>query len=480
MAGIAASLAAAAHYAWLARHNEYDDALIYARYVRNALGGAGLVYNPGERVNALTSPLYAYLSLAAAYLVGDVPASQVLLGGVFLFLTAATVILVFHRQGLAPYGAVAGLAIVTQGYFYWTFGMETTLFLFLASLSLLLWLERRTRLAAVAAGLLTITRAEGVLLLAILAVAHYRRHRRAPPAGVGVAVATVVAAPIVFNLWYYGQALSHTFAAKIAQGRSGLWGEGFLFLQVGYVFHGLLDTNPLLVVVPGVLVACSTVRWLRTELSTILLVYLAAYSLLYVGLNVPNYHWYYAIYFFAAAFFAAHGLAVVADGLARLPLHLPCRARLTAATTLLVAGLLLGTQAVASERWLRTESPPHAYRAIGLWLRDHTPAASTLACVEIGILGWYSERYIVDIVGLVSPPNARLLGRRDFAGWTRFYTPDYILIHDPLWPHEGSVQALLDAGVYAPVPDFPFAGYRLLSRPPAEGRSPAGLPGSPG
>ena len=36
-----------------------DDAFITARYVRNLLAGEGLVYNPGERVEGFTSPLWA-------------------------------------------------------------------------------------------------------------------------------------------------------------------------------------------------------------------------------------------------------------------------------------------------------------------------------------------------------------------------------------------------------------------------------------
>ena len=46
----------------------------------------------------------------------------------------------------------------------------------------------------------------------------------------------------------------------------------------------------------------------------------------------------------------------------------------------------------------------------------------------------------------------------------QLYAPDYILAHDPLWPHEQSVRALVEAGVYVPVPGVPFRGHVLLSR----------------
>jgi hypothetical protein len=259
--------------------------------------------------------------------------------------------------------------------------------------------------------------------------------------------------------------LPNTLAAKVAQGRSGLWGEGLLFLHVGYLARSVLDANPLLLILPGILVASSTVRWFRDDVTTILLAYLAIYSLSYVWLDVPNYHWYYAIYFYAAALLGAYGLKALADGLGSLPLEDVDTRRLSTITVIAVASVLLVAQGMGSQR-LRAAGPPETYRAIGLWLRDHTPAESKIACVEVGTVGWYSGRYVVDILGLVSPHNATLLAKGDFDGWTRFYAPDYILAHDPLWRQERGIQKLLDTGAYASVRNFPFIGYRLLSKRP--------------
>ena len=53
------------------RGHELDDALIYARYIQNLISGNGLVYNTGEYVNGLTSPLFAYLSITPAWVMND-------------------------------------------------------------------------------------------------------------------------------------------------------------------------------------------------------------------------------------------------------------------------------------------------------------------------------------------------------------------------------------------------------------------------
>src|SRR5437870_5658353 len=41
-----------------------DDAYIVARYVRQLYDGNGLVFNPGERINAITSPLLTFVIAA--------------------------------------------------------------------------------------------------------------------------------------------------------------------------------------------------------------------------------------------------------------------------------------------------------------------------------------------------------------------------------------------------------------------------------
>ena len=69
-------------FTYLSRHLQLDDALIYDRYVYNALHGLGLVYNAGEHVNALTSPAYSYILLAISWLLHG----QIQLAAVLIFI----------------------------------------------------------------------------------------------------------------------------------------------------------------------------------------------------------------------------------------------------------------------------------------------------------------------------------------------------------------------------------------------------------
>ncbi|HRC70712.1 MAG TPA: hypothetical protein PLS42_13790 [Candidatus Competibacter denitrificans] len=71
------------YLAWVNRHYQLDDALIYLRYVRNFLNGEGLVYNEGVYFNGLTSPLYSYLLILAGALVSNLQVATILLAALF-------------------------------------------------------------------------------------------------------------------------------------------------------------------------------------------------------------------------------------------------------------------------------------------------------------------------------------------------------------------------------------------------------------
>src|SRR5262245_55750696 len=48
-------------HAILLRHFVVDDAFITFRFARNIAGGFGPVFNPGERVEGFSNPLYTYV-----------------------------------------------------------------------------------------------------------------------------------------------------------------------------------------------------------------------------------------------------------------------------------------------------------------------------------------------------------------------------------------------------------------------------------
>jgi len=98
--------------------------------------------------------------------------------------------------------------------------------------------------------------------------------------------------------------------------------------------------------------------------------------------------------------------------------------------------LLVTAVPMARTAWLQRASRPHAgeraYIAIGQWLARETPPDATVGYLEVGFIGYYSRRHIVDPLGLVSPGAAEAITRRDFLHTYRTRRPDVIL-HQPLF-----------------------------------------------
>jgi hypothetical protein len=84
--------------------------------------------------------------------------------------------------------------------------------------------------------------------------------------------------------------------------------------------------------------------------------------------------------------------------------------------------------------------------------------------VEVGTVGWYADRHIIDILGLTNPYNAGYIAKGDADSWPIHYQPDYILIHKPLWIHETIAKPLEEAGAYAAVASFNIPGYAMLHK----------------
>ncbi|MBL0011441.1 MAG: hypothetical protein IPP22_11535 [Nitrosomonas sp.] len=102
------------------------------------------------------------------------------------------------------------------------------------------------------------------------------------------------------------------------------------------------------------------------------------------------------------------------------------------------------------------------YASIGSWLKENTNINSSVAMVEIGTVGWYADRYIIDILGLTNKYNADYIADSDVVSWLSKYQPDYILRHEPRWVHEGATEYLEREGIYTSVSSFNFPGYVLL------------------
>jgi hypothetical protein len=68
------------------------------------------------------------------------------------------------------------------------------------------------------------------------------------------------------------------------------------------------------------------------------------------------------------------------------------------------------------------------YIPAAVWVRDHSAPDQTVASSEIGLIGWYSERPMIDYLGLYTPLLATQFLDRHWLYWVRHYQPDFYLV----------------------------------------------------
>jgi len=422
LAGVAALLFV------LFRDWAYDDPFITFRYAANLQAGLGFVYNPGLRVLSTTTPLYTLLLALLGLLWPDLPRLSVLVGAVSLGLGGLALYLLGRCWRTPTAGALAALLYPLSPLMLGTLGAETGFYLMWVLGALALYARGRYRGAAVLAGLATLTRGDGILVGGVLALAFLGKHRRVPWRPLGLFLLTTL--PWFLFAWgYFGSPFPATLAAKRFQAQMAIsdsFLEGFVRMVVNYARQPLYLPYGLLLVL-GLGYAMVRARpWL------LLVAWGSAYFIGYTLLGVSRYFWYYAP--FTPVFLALVGLGGQAleelgsralPGLRRHPWW-----------RWVLAGLLLVPQ-LTGIRYLYRHPDPRAriYRDVGRWLAEHTPPGARVGTLEVGIIGYYAQRPMVDFAGLIQPEVARQMGREstyeDTALWAvRTYRPEFLVL-DP-------------------------------------------------
>lgn len=243
---------------WLFWDFTVDDAYITFRYARHLAQGAGVVWEPGARVEGYTNFLWMLLLAGAARLGLPLLSTAKVLGTVSLLLTAGLIFRhVRHETGDGWAAWVAALALLAfpATYLHAVAGLETMLYALL-----LVWAatlaERQARalkvqglwqvpLLVLLAGL---TRPEGVLAglvpLGYLLLRQPPALRRRTLQQTALALVLPGAVYFGWRLAYFGWLLPNTFYVKVGHFWQGLfWAAGALFL--------LLPLLLVLTLVPG-------------------------------------------------------------------------------------------------------------------------------------------------------------------------------------------------------------------------------------
>jgi len=214
---------------------------------RNLVEGNGLVFNPGERVLATSSPLHAIVLGLAGVLVGPqlIPLLAVITN--ILFDTGSYWILnrwIYSATGSHWFAiACAWLFALDQLVIeYSSSGKDTSLYLFILLACFLAFQERRATLVGILSGLAMICRPEGVLLGAVmLSFAAWRE--RVWPWRTTTIAAIISGTYYALTTWYYGSPIPQGVVAfwnsPQIHGAFGHWHTAYLFaIQAGFSLYG--------------------------------------------------------------------------------------------------------------------------------------------------------------------------------------------------------------------------------------------------
>ncbi|MBN1937833.1 MAG: hypothetical protein JW934_24475 [Anaerolineae bacterium] len=399
-----------------------DDSWIHLVIARGIAREGALVYNPGEPTNGSTAPLWSLL-LSVGYLLKiDFLAWDYGLGllfawlsGVFIYRLGKKFLLNggLETRPTIPMALIAAVLSSIEWHVAWCglAGMETTLFIFLSVY--LLYSHLRgfdgSFLGMLALGglgaLLVLTRPEGLGLVGLVALDGVLRQKtwRARVlyvVGWAVPFLLVLGPNVLYNVGVTGQPLPATFYAKAAEfvdptERTLLHvARNWLLLLFWTAALG-----PQLLLLPGIVYGIYLGVRRRQRLVLLILGWIAlllgAYAL---HLPLMSHHGrYYVPLFPLLILIGVWGVREVTPVMRRFKLLRRMYALAVAAGFVIL--WLNGAVVYAKDvRLIDDEWLP-----VSFWLRDNTAPDALVAAHDIGALGYFAERRIIDMAGLVTP-----------------------------------------------------------------------------
>jgi len=433
-----------------------DDLFITYRYALHLLHGQGFVFNPGERVFGLTNPGLALLLAALAWATQlEIPTLATIVFGIALFAFACLAVWSAARTGRVPEALGGGTLLVTSSYLWAQQGGETIPMLVLLAGAAELG-PRRPALAGLLAGLAVWFRPEAALACGFLCLLLWREERRVPWRFAAAAL-VAVAAGLLAAAWYFGSPIPNSLAAKqaMASGVAESW-SGPVRFWLRSVRLVSRHAGPLWQLVVGLGLAGQVPLFRFGGRSGKLLVLFALTLAVFYPLSgVPWFPW----YTLPMAVAVLYGIAFLIGAVIRLVGRGAAMPRRAAAALVgcVLAIPVAASLLPASYRWHRISTGwapfMERYHQAGLWLAANSPPGASVSYYEVGVLGYFSDRTVVDLLGIVTPEVLPYVRRGDFNGAFLARPGDYA-IFDTARGGLMPVAAPWFQAAYAPVAGF--------------------------
>jgi arabinofuranosyltransferase len=411
LAAVALAALSLPFYAWTP-----DDAYISFQYARSFAEGDGFVFNPEERVEGFSNPLWTLLLALLAKLGRDIETTARILSYAAAWLSLGVFMLLLARSYPASPSADRRNTALIMGSmtfafgsffplaFYASSGLETTPYLLclLIGAAFHLWANSRevewphypSLLAFLAA---SVMRPEGVGFLLVDVAFLLSKFRRSS----GRLLATIF---LVFFAYlttlsmrfeYFGGIVPNTYFAK-----PSATFHYFAPIRLGlqYLARFLTKSGVALFLIYALVIPQDRRKryawfylWALAAYQVFFIVFVGADVLRFDRFAVPLAPWLYAL--------AAIGFVGFFDGASERGRRFTRRAALVC---VFIVVALNAAQAIKAyrERCIHDWMHSHAHRAIGRMLSDLIPPGSEIVTNEIGAIRYYSRRPVIDMLGL--------------------------------------------------------------------------------
>lgn len=387
-----------------------DDVYIHCRYAYNLLEGNGYCFNPGPTVTADTSPLWVLLIAAGGLITSHLEAVAVILSAVCHLLLFVGMYKLTRIVEIPEYWAhLIALLTFISGRLIWAAmsGMEVSL-----ACAIVVWVfwsyfVGRTRLTAILLALGVATRPELWLLVAIIVidtiVQLVKKESTVGKTVTNVGIFIILVLPVLLLPFF--ERGSFVFHSSEVQGaRMSLvpnWGYLWFIAKILFI-----------TVTPPFIFGLGGVYYFRKNRPYRLIALFAFGLPLLLAFVAPQFRHHGRYFFPAIPLVILLGVAFIGIQLQRfmrsdpweqfwVKHHLAFRVLFLIASVTLVRWIGIASDSAANIR--------EQHVAASKWIETNASPAEVIASHDVGAIGYFTKRPVIDLVGLVTPEIYPLL-----------------------------------------------------------------------
>jgi arabinofuranosyltransferase len=435
------------NYAYSVNHyNSFplDDPWIHLQFAKNLADYGSFSYYKNELVTAgSTSPIYTAL-LAAGFLVTK---NEMWLSYILGILFFAVSVYFYYKLSEDTFPNENWLAIGAALIFVldkWlnlisVTGMETTLYIFLLIACWYYYRKRNAILFAITLGLTFWTRPDAVAFIGAIIVDYllvwYLKNKspktneetslfsKAELVKIGAIGGGILALYFAMNLVISGSLLPNTYGAKLAY-YSPEFRSRSEFLKVE-VWEYFTESAYILLFIPFVFAIIKIVKdttGLRYNKNTAAVIFIFALIFIY-WYKLPYAHRFGRYLMPVFPFYILLFVYGSREFFKWLSSYFHDKKLVNGLNIILIASAVLwsGSQYYKHKEIYQDQSRHIYIRQVeaAKWIKNNTPEGSIIATHDVGAIAFYSDRKIVDVVGLINPEFIPKLNSKEFVGFVQ-------------------------------------------------------------